>query len=176
VPRLTFQLFAAMIEKIPYRKILEGLLFHFDKRRPMLFLTLKARGLERLHTLAPVMQLIAVGRTHVNAHLDALEKQLLESGGPWILGASFSLADVSWMVIFERLRQVDNEHVFLGGELRPACTAYWQRLSQRASYAEAITGFPHPLIDYGIRRLKQVKAADPALRAALEGPRAELPS
>ncbi len=171
VPRLTFQLFAAMIEKIPYPKILEGLLFHFDKRRPILFLMLKARGLERMHTLKPLMRMLAGGRKHVNAHLDALEVKLSESGGPWILDEAFSLADVSWLVIFERLRQVDNEDVFLGAGLRPACTAYWERLKERPSYAEAILGYPHPLIDHGIRRLKQVKAADPALRSALEGPR-----
>jgi len=169
VPRLTLQIFAAMIEKIPYRNILEGLLFHFDKRRPVLFLALKARGLERMHTLKPVIQALAVGRKHVKAFLDALETQLAESGGPWILGETFSLADVSWMVIFERLRQVDNEHVFVAGGLRPACTAYWERLKERPSYAEAILGYPHPLIDHGIQRLKEVKAADPALRTALEG-------
>jgi glutathione S-transferase len=169
VPRLTLQLFAAMIEEIPYRNILEGLLFHFDKRRPVLFLVLKARGLERLHTLSRVIHMIAVGRSHVNAHLDRLERKLGESGGPWILGETFTLADVSWMVIFERVRQVDSERVFLGGGRRPACTAYWRRLSERPSYAEAIAGYPHPLIDRGIRRLQQVKAADPALRAALEG-------
>jgi len=168
-PRLTLQLFAAMIEEIPYRNILEGLLFHFEKRRPLLFLTLKARGLERIHRLGLVMQLLAVGREHVNAHLDVLETQLTESRGPWILGEAFSLADVSWMVIFERLRQVDGEHVFIGGGLRPACTAYWKRLKERPSYAEAILGYPHPLIDHGIQRLKEVKAADPELRKALEG-------
>jgi glutathione S-transferase len=158
-----------MIERIPYHNILEGLLFHFDKRRPVLFLVLKARGLERLHTLGPLMRMLAAGRRHVDAHLDRLEKQLVEGGGPWILGETFSLADVSWMVIFERLRQVDNEAVFLGGGLRPACTEYWERLKARPSYAEAILGCPHPLIDHGIRRLQQVKAADPALRSALEG-------
>ena len=169
IPRLTLQIFAAMIEKIPYRNILEGLLFHFDKRRPVLFLTLKAFGLERMHRLKLVIQLVVVGRKYVNAHLDTLEAKLVESGGPWILGEAFTLADVSWMVIFERLRQVDNEHVFIGGGLRPACTAYWDRLKERPSYAEAILGYPHPLIDHGIRRLMEAKAADPVLRNALEG-------
>jgi hypothetical protein len=169
VPRLTLQIFAAMIEKVPYRNILQGLLFHFDTRRPVVFLTLKARGLERMHRLKPLIQALAVGRKHVNAHLDALETKLAESGGPWILGETFTLADVSWMVIFERLRQVDNEHVFVADGLRPACTAYWERLKERPSYAEAILGCPHPLIEHGIQRLKEVKAADPALRNALEG-------
>jgi glutathione S-transferase len=169
VPRLTLPLFAAMIEEIPYRHILEGLLFHFDKKRPVLFLTLKARGLARLHTLTPLIRVLAIGRDHVHAHLDTLEQQLTTGGGPWILGDTFSLADVSWMVIFERLRQVDSEHVFLGGGLRPACTAYWQRSQERPSYAAAIRGYPHPLIDHGIKRLQEVKAADPSLRNALEG-------
>jgi len=169
VPRLTLQLFAAMIEKVPYRNILEGLLFHFDKKRPVLFLTLKARGLERLHTLTPIMRLLADGRRHAGEHLDALEAQLAATRGPWILGDAFTLADVSWLVIFERLRQVDAEHVFLGGGRRPECTAYWERLRARPSYAQAILGCSHPLIDHGTRRLRQGKAADPELRAALEG-------
>jgi glutathione S-transferase len=169
IPRLTLQIFAAMIEKIPYRNIVEGLLFHWDRKRPILFLTLKARGLEGMPALRPLMELMAVGRRHVHAHLDALEQQLAGSGGPWILGDAFTLADVSWLVIFERLRQVDNEHVFLGAGRRPACAAYWERLKARPSYTAAILGYPHPLIDHGIRRLRDAKAADPRLRAALEG-------
>jgi len=169
VPRLTLQLFAAMIEKIPYRNILEGLLFHFDRKRPVLFVTLKARGLERMPSLLPVMTLLADGRVHAAAHLDALEAQLARSGGPWILGPTFSLADVSWMAIFERFRQIDAEHVFLGGGRRPLCTAYWERCKRRPSYAAAILGYPHPLIAYGTRRLAEAKRRDPSLRAALEG-------
>ena len=58
---------------------------------------------------------------------------------------------------------------FLGGRLRPACAAYWGRLKQRPSYAQAVLGFPHALIDHGIARLKAAKAACPELRCALEG-------
>jgi hypothetical protein len=47
-------------------------------KRPLLFLILKARGLERIRTLHLVMQMLAVGRKHVNAHLEALEKRLKE--------------------------------------------------------------------------------------------------
>jgi len=177
VPHLTVPLFAAMIEEIPYRRILEGLLFHYDRRRPLLFLLLKARGLERLHSIGPLMRMLAVGRKYVGLHLDALEKQLVESGGPWILGQGFTLADVSWLVIFERLRQADAERVFLSESegRRPACAAYWERLKQRPSYAEAILGHPHPLIDHGLRRLREAKVTDPALRAALEGVHAPRP-
>lgn len=169
VPGLTLPLFAAMIERIPYRNILEGLLFHYDRRRPVVFLTFKLRGLAKLHRIVPAMKVLGRSRRQMRVHLDALEAQLLRSGGPWILGPDFSLADVSWLVIFERLRQVDSLHVFTGGGRRPACSAYWERLVARPGYPEAILGHAHPTIRYGTERLQQAKAADPALREALEG-------
>jgi len=72
-------------------------------------------------------------------------------------------------VIFERLVQADCLDVFLGAELRPECAAYWERLRKRPSYRRAILEHSHPTIAYGTQRLKDAKAADPALRAALEG-------
>ncbi len=167
VPGLTLPIFAAMVERIPYRKILEGVLFHFDKRRPFVFLLFKAVGLARFARLTAALKILARSRRQMGGHLDALEKQLRESRGPWILGETFSLADVSWLVIFERLVQTDCLHVFLAD--RPECAAYWERLKERPSYAEAILGHPHPTITRGTQRLREAKAADPALRLALEG-------
>jgi glutathione S-transferase len=173
VPALTVPLFATMIEQIPYWKIFEGLLFHFDKQRPLIFALLKLRGIEKIGSLKPAVAIIARGRRQLGAHLDALETQLEKIGGPWILGEQFTLADVSWLVIFERFRQADCLHVFVGEGLRPGCAAYWERLQKRPSYYEAILGHPHPTIDYGLRRLQEAKAADPALRELLEGPAGE---
>jgi glutathione S-transferase len=170
IPGLTLPLFAAMIDRIAYWKILEGLLFHFDKQRPLVFLAFKALGLPNLPRLTPAMKILARSRRQMRAHLDALEAQLEARGGPWILGDAFSLADVSWLVIFERLVQTDCLHVFLGGTLRPNCAAYWERLQKRPSYRRAILEHSHPTIVYGTRRLQDAKAADPALRTALEGP------
>lgn len=169
LPGLTVPLFAAMIDRIATWKILEGLLFHFDRMRPILFLTVKGVGLSHIHRLGRMMKLVARSRQQTAAHLDALEKQLVERGGPWILGETFSLADVSWLVVFERLAQADFLHVFVGEELRPACAAYWERLQQRRSYREAILGHPHPTIVYGTQRIRAAKAASPRLRLALEG-------
>ena len=115
VPGLTLPLFATMIEKIPVWRILEGLLFHFDKRRPVLFLALKLRGIENFGGLGPAPKVLARSRDQMHVHLDALEAQLGESGGPWILGDFFSLADVSWLVIFERLRQVQDVKTAVSG-------------------------------------------------------------
>ena len=115
------------------------------------------------------MKVLARSRRQMDAHLDALEVKLSEGGGPWILGEPFSLADVSWLVIFERLAQVDCLDTFTGGDLRPACAAYWARLRGRPSYRAAILDHAHPTIAYGTQRLRETKAKHPALRAALEG-------
>jgi len=169
VPGLTVPLFAAMIDHIPYWKILEGALFHFDKRRPLAFVTFKALGLERLDRLAPAMKVLGRSRRQLHVHLDALEQQLRDSGGPWILGEAFSLADVSWLVIFERLAQADGLHLFVDEAGRSECAAYWARLQSRPSYREAILDHSHPTVVRGTKRLQEAKAARPALRAALEG-------
>ena len=169
VPGLTVPLFAAMIERIPTWRILEGLPFHFDKRRPVMFLVLKAFGLARFGRIRPAVAALAKSRRQMAHHLDELEAQLVESGGPWILGEAFSLADVSWLVIFERLVQADVLHVFVGAGRRPACAAYWERLQARPAYREAITAHAHPTVTHGTERLRAAKAADPALRVLLEG-------
>jgi glutathione S-transferase len=173
VPGLTLPLFCTMIEKISYWRIAEGLLFHFDKFRPVVFGVLKLRGIENLPKLKPVAKMIGRSRRELAVHLNLLEERLEKNGGPWILGEQFTLADVSWLVIFERLRQADTEAVFLGGDKRPQLTAYWQRLKQRPAYAEAILGHSHPLVEYGQRRIAEAKAANPGVRACLEGVRDE---
>jgi len=169
IPALTVPIFATMIERIPYAKIIEGLLFHIDRRRPLLFLLLKARGIAGLLGMTPAVKLIARSRRQMATHLDALEAALVERGGPWLLGETFSLADVSWLVIFERLRQVDALDVFLGSGQRPACAAYWARLAARPSYGQAILEQGHPTIEYGMRRLVEAKRANGALAAVLDG-------
>jgi glutathione S-transferase len=169
VPGLTLPLFCTMIEKISFWRIAEGLLFHFDKIRPVLFSVLKLRGIGNLPKLGLAAKAIGRSRWQMALHLDSLEDRFEKNGGPWILGEQFSLADVSWLVIFERLRQADAEGVFLGGGKRPQLTAYWERLKERPAYTEAILGHSHPLIDYGRRRIAEAKSADPRLRECLEG-------
>jgi glutathione S-transferase len=169
IPPLTFPLFATMMERIPLWKVFEGLLFHGDRKRPVLFFALKVLGIERMDHIKPAGTYIRRSLKQLNRHLDALETQLDKRGGPWILGPFFSLADVSWLVIFERLAQTDYLNFFVGNGQRPACTDYWQRLRSRPSYREAIEGYPHPLIAYGTRRIKVAKAQNPSLTAFLEG-------
>lgn len=169
VPGQTLPLFTTMIEKIPYRNIFEGFLRHFDKRRPLMFTLMKLLGMNVLVKVQPLAAGLAASRRDLNTHLDELELQLERSDGPWILGEQYTLADVSWLVIFERLRQADSLQTFCNNALHPLCASYWERLLARPAYRAAILEHSHPLIDYGTRRIQEVKAGDERLRACLEG-------
>jgi glutathione S-transferase len=161
VPGLTVPLFAAMIRDIPVHRILEGLLFHRLKQRPVVFLVLKARGLAGVPTLPPVRRTVVASRRHMERHLDALAQQLETSGGPWITGPQFTLADVSWAVILERMREADWVAELI--EPRPVVAAYWRRLRARPSWRSAMDHHQHPLVRRGTERIAAEKARGGAL-------------
>lgn len=161
VPGLTVPLFAAMIRDIPTHRIAEGLLFHRLKQRPVVFLVLKAAGLARVASLPPVRKTVVASRRQMSLHLDALAAQLEASGGPWITGAQLSLADVSWAVILERLREADWVAELIAP--RPAVCAYWERLRARPSYVAAMDGHQHRLVRCGTERIVAEKARGRAL-------------
>jgi hypothetical protein len=167
IPGLTVPIFAAMVRYIPYRKILFGLLFHPHRARPLIFATLKARGLHSLPKLAPAMKLLTRSREHMGEHLDALGAHLAKSPGDWIAGERFTLADVSWVVILDRLAEVDWDELFWGGGRRPVVAAYWERLQKRPSFTQAITSQRCANTLRGMEDVKRAKREDPALRAAL---------
>ena len=156
VPGLTVPLFAAMIRDIPTWRIVEGLLFHRLKIRPLLFLALQASGLSRAGAIPPVRRVVVASRRAMARHLDGLDAQLASSGGPWILGPDFSLADVSWAVVLERLREAD----WLGELVtpRPRVAAYWAALRDRPSWRTAMTAHEHPLVRAGTERIVAEKA------------------
>ena len=168
VPGLTMPIFAAMVEHIPARRILVGLLFHWSRVRPLLFLAMKLLGVARFPALKPLVSMMRSSRTLMHGHLDALEQALEDSGGPWIVGDRFTLADVGMMVIFERLAEVNWLDTFLTAD-RTRVAAYWQALQARPSYAAAIEAFDHPLVTKGTSRIVELKKSSPAFRDALLG-------
>lgn len=167
VALLTAPLFCSGIYEIPYRKIFEGLLFHRLRIRPMLFMMLKLRGLRGFRKIRPLMTMLVSGRNYMAIHLDLLDKHLAESGS-WICGEQYTLADVSWLVIFERLQEASWYEYFLGGEQRPHVDAYRQRLKARASYHAAIEEHRLPIVTRATQRLCMAKQEDSLLREALE--------
>lgn len=161
---LTVPLFCSGMEEIPYRKLLDGLLFHRIKFRPVLFLMLKLRGLGGLAGMPPLVKQTSRGYAAMGSHLDALQVQVGE--GPWIGGSHFTLADVSWMVIFERLVEADWLDSLVGPKLRPTLYAYWTRLQQRPGYA-GISEYRLPIVDRASERIRAHKKDHPAFFGAL---------
>ena len=168
VPGLTVPLFAAMIADIPYRHIVQGLLFHPHRIRPLLFIHLKRIGLRGLSADSRLVRLIGRSRDALHQHLDVLEHALATSGGPWIVGAQFSLADVGMMAILERLREADWLDEFLL-DSRPLVRQYWHAMVTRPSYGAELEKHRHPTVERGFARLVEEKSTNPALRAALHG-------
>lgn len=168
IPGLTLPIFATMVETIPWRNIAEGLLFHPDRRRPLMFLLLKARGIEALPSLRPLISMVRRSRDDMAIHLDALDAHLEKTGGPWIAGQPFTLADVSWAVLLDRLAEADWADHFWGPGRRPHVHDYVERLRVRPSHAVAIERHRDPRSRRGADRVREAKSAVPGLRAALE--------
>ncbi len=168
IPGLTIPLFAAMIPGIPAWRIFEGLLFHRLRRRPAFFLAMKVAGLERIASLAPVLDVIRRSRAEMIRHLDALEAHLADQrvASSWIAGDTFTLADVSWAVIFDRLREADWTDL-LDDARRPYAAAWWHRVRARPGYQEAMLGeMEHPLVRSGTQAITRLKSAsEPFCRA-----------
>lgn len=169
IPPLTFPIFATMVAYIPYREILRGLLTHPNKERPLFFTLLKLLGVHRLPRLAPIMKTLRQAREHMGHHLDALSQQLQQHGKPWIVGDHFTLADVSWVVILDRLVEADWEQFYWGGAKRPIIAAYWERLRTRPSYTSEILEARCSNTIRGINNLRQAKTTDAGLSQALAG-------
>ena len=74
---------ATMIERISFWRILEGVLFHFDKKRPMIFLALKQRGIEALVFYDEAVDLyeLAVRKSPDYRRAWACRAALLATGG-----------------------------------------------------------------------------------------------
>lgn len=154
IPGLTLPLFAAMMQGVPAHRVLEGLLFHRLKVRPLGFLAFKALGVANLGRVPRLRGMVEISSRYMKGHLNDLERQLTRSGGPWILGDAFTLADISWAVIFERLREADWDTLLM----TPTLGDYWKRLRARASYQAAMDAHRHPTVTAGTRRIQALKA------------------
>lgn len=164
---LSLPLFAAGMAYIPLRYPLIGLLFHRIKIRAVLFSLLKVTGLQGFVKIPPLLKKMAAGRDYMHKHLADLERQISQEG-PWIMGEQFTLADVSWLTVFERLREADWLEYYLRNNQYPKLSQYWQDLQARDSYRTAILDHGHHSIDKSLQLLKDTKAANPNFSVTLE--------
>lgn len=156
IPGLTFPIFAAMIKHIPFIKIFEGILFHREKIRPMLFIGLKLLGLKHFYKLPILRTIMHDSQIGLDKHLCQFEKDLAKYPGPWLLGEQFSLADVGMVAILDRLKEGDWLPQFLTDQ-RPNLLNYWQQAQLRDSYKESIGNHQHPLVAMATRDISTAK-------------------
>jgi glutathione S-transferase len=169
VPPLTVPLFITAIRYIPLNRILFGIFFHPDKKRPVFFSAGKLLGLKRMLAQKPLREIIAKGRTHMPRHLAHLDRSLKKSGGPWILGAQFTLADITLACVLLRVDETGFLDGFIKDSNLEAVRAYHDRLRTRESWQAAIKNVTHPIIEQAIADLKNQRETDAEIARALAG-------
>lgn len=168
---MTLPLFATAIRYIPLRRILPGFLFHPNKERPAFFTLAKALGFKRLLLIPPLRNTLCEARHKMEGHLMAFAVQLETSGGPWLLGEQYTLADVSWSCILLRLDETGWLPYFVDDLGMGALSAYYDRVRARQSWQTAIATIPHPVIELASADLRAAMA-DGAVRRVLFAPAA----
>ncbi|MCF4164903.1 glutathione S-transferase family protein [Zavarzinia compransoris] len=154
IPGLTLPLFAAMIRHVPAHRIAVGLLFHFDRKRPAFFLLARLLGMRLVMRLPPIAALIEAGRAPMRGHLERVEATLRDNAGPWLLGAQFTLADISLACALLRLEETGWLARFAAGGGLDATLAYYGRVRARPSWRAAIEDMRHPLVERGVADLR----------------------
>jgi glutathione S-transferase len=167
VPAVTLPLFITAIRYIPLHRILFGFLFHPDKARPVFFSLGKLLGLRRMLAIRPIQEMVGNGRRYMTAHLRTIDDALGQSGGPWILGEIFSLADITLACVFLRLEETGFLSTCLGEGKLERVAAYYRRVQARPSWKAAILEVQHPIIEQGARDLRDARARDPVIAQML---------
>lgn len=75
--------------------------------------------------------------------LDAFQQMLDASGGPWIFGKIFSLADVMWTVSLYRMKWLGLADLWEGKSERADIAAYAARAFARPSFKKAVIKWPN---------------------------------
>ena len=74
-----------------------------DRKSIMLLAAFKIFGVEAFQKIKFLGNLVAQTRRGINHHLTTLTKDLESSGGPYICGKEYTLADITMVPIFERM-------------------------------------------------------------------------
>lgn len=100
------------------------------------------RAQDYLRRVAAPADMDAVARTErdFRRHIEWLEADLEASGGPWICGEQFTLADICVGVIFDRIEYLDREHLW---DDLPRVSAWFTALKDRPSYRRGVHPFPY---------------------------------
>ena len=83
----------------------------------------------------------SVHRT-MGEHVSTLEAQLQSSGGPWICGDTYTLADVIWAISLWRMKWLGFGPLWESGQQNAAVATYLEQAWQRPSFRSAVVDWP----------------------------------
>ena len=75
-------------------------------------------------------------------HVEALEAQLEDSGGPWALGSRYTMADIMWTNSLYRLKWLGLGPLWEGRSDRSRVAEYTERAFARPSFRRAVIEWP----------------------------------
>ncbi|WP_390619147.1 glutathione S-transferase family protein [Maricurvus nonylphenolicus] len=165
IPALSIPLFAQAIKHIPTHRIVTGLLFHPDKRRPLIFLAAKLLSAHRFLRIPKVSKLVMDSRHAMTKHLLNLEGQL--QGSPWLAGRSYSLADLTWACTLLRLEETGWLEYYCKELELVAIPKYYDRLKREKNWYPAIDSVQSPTIIKATKALKYALENDKRLSSLL---------
>jgi len=139
LPGMTVPVFAAnIIHFLSARQLLSTLMMMpFVKELSFLLMIVgfKMFGLQFIK-LPPVSRKAELALPNIVYHLCQLEADLVQGGGPWICGETYTLADISWIPILERMEIARFWPCILSGNYGSIenVRSYWERIQQRSAY------------------------------------------
>ena len=127
-----------------------------DRKFIMLYVAFKLFGVEALQKFKFLGDIVALTRRGINHHFTRLTKDLESSGGPYICGTEYTLADISMIPIFERMEvarwwtdsvKVRNLLKCHNGKIQmqsfslqaqfPLVRRYWETIQERDGYKDS---------------------------------------
>lgn len=141
----TVPLFVSMLQNISILKYIKYLFKHPDRFRASKFLAFKILAYRVFKKGSPIFKIIKSASNNLNNHFKELDDHL--EGKSWIDGDNFSLADVTWMVLFHRLSEVFLLDYFF--EDKNNLKSYFERLKKRDSYQTALLDYESDEIRIG---------------------------
>ncbi|MEL6386210.1 MAG: glutathione S-transferase family protein [Pseudomonadota bacterium] len=76
------------------------------------------------------------------AHVGELEAQLTQSGGPWVLGDAYTLADITWTLSLWRMKWLGMGHVWEDGTANTRVADYAKLAFKRPAFRSAVVNWP----------------------------------
>jgi glutathione S-transferase len=134
-----------MLQNISILKYIKYLFKHPDRFRASKFLAFKILAYRVFKKGSPIFKIIKSASNNLNNHFKELDDHL--EGKSWIDGDNFSLADVTWMVLFHRLSEVFLLDYFF--EDKNNLKSYFDRLKKRDSYQTALKDYESDEIRIG---------------------------